>query len=154
MEYLDKAYIVLKKVLEFFKDKEIYLVGSLSLYLQGVNYGREPDDMDFIIVSDEPYDTYYKYWSMCLYDYGIRLEINTLPDRNFKQYTIPFKFRDLDLRISEITHNLVIKMIYSKNQPKHIDELETLKDTQYYKDAKEIYDNLTDEERERFAPSH
>lgn len=120
---------LIPKVFDYFSDKEIYLVGSASLYLQGISIENHPHDVDFIIVSKEE-DTkkYKRFFSLFFKETKLFIDIIVNKDNNIKEKCTEVTWNSIKVKLMKPEFVLKYKEEYlntckSENKEKHKKQL-------------------------------
>ena len=131
----ERVYDALKLFKESFPDLDICIVGSMSLYLQGINY-KYPHDLDIIILNKEMSDEEYlefknKIHLMFWKQTGVAIDLSKFRKTEYKEiqlYDIIIKCCILDEYIlsCELSYN-AIKDKNTKFALVYKDKIERLK---------------------------
>ena len=122
---------LIPKVFDYFSDKEIYLIGSAALYLQGISIENRPHDIDFIIVSKEE-DTrkYKRFFSLFFKETRLFIDIIVNKDDNVKEKCTEITWNGIKVKLMKPEFVLEYKEAYlntcksEENKEKHKRQLE------------------------------
>lgn len=130
----ERVYESIKYFQKQYPDLDICIVGSMSMYLQDINY-KYPHDIDIVILNNDMSETEFKEFGkkiflMCWRLTGLKIDL--LSNKEEVKYNIVDLY-GLPVKCNTVDHNKAYLIKFSKGQ-KYKDELNQLN---YVLDGKE-----------------
>ena len=129
----ERVYNAIKRLDEYFGKHKYVICGSVGLYIQGIYLGREPHDLDLIIL-DKPLQAVKRLFRIAYKQSGFMLDFPKRPLEG-NECIITAEFQGLSVRVQSKEDILKCKQIivknhlyYDKGEMKQKQDIEKLKD--------------------------
>lgn len=123
----------IKRLDEYFGKYEYVICGSVGLYLQGIDLGREPHDLD-LIIPDKPRERFLRLWDIVYSSSEFKLDFPIRPLEG-KEEILKINFHGLDVKVQSKANIIQCKNIivdkhlyYDNGEKKQKQDIEKLKE--------------------------